>query len=255
MESTGARLKKIRLEKGVSLEEVRKKTKLHLNILKAIEEDSLVDFSPVYIKGFLKIYCQFLGVDPKGYIPDYKEPQVKVEYVSDFREKPLPLLKKTSLLKLPSLKTIRIKTKTIYIFILMLVFIVGLFNLGKITSLKHNLLSKRTEAATASGSSIKNKAEITKAGESSSLKIIRLDIHAKENCFINVKTDGRVMFQNILRKGKSETWQAINKIEVSLNNAGAVELEVNGKRISSLGRRGQAIKNILITKEGLSIRR
>jgi hypothetical protein len=62
------------------------------------------------------------------------------------------------------------------------------------------------------------------------------------------------MFQNILKKGRSESWQATNKIELSLSNAQAVELEVNGKRISSLGRKAQALKNILITKEGLSIK-
>ena len=58
MESPGARLKKIRLEKGISLEEVHKKTRIHLDLLKAIEEDSLINLSPVYTKGFLKIYCQ-----------------------------------------------------------------------------------------------------------------------------------------------------------------------------------------------------
>ena len=54
METIGAKLKKIRLEKGLTLEEAHKQTKIHLNILKAIEDESLVNFNPVYIKGFLK---------------------------------------------------------------------------------------------------------------------------------------------------------------------------------------------------------
>jgi len=74
MESTGSRLKKLRQEKGLSLEEVHKKTKIRLNILKAIEEDNIIGLSPVYIKGFLKIYCKFLGTEPKEYIPGYQEP-------------------------------------------------------------------------------------------------------------------------------------------------------------------------------------
>src|SRR3989338_7892361 len=84
MESAGAKLKSARLQKGLSLEEAHKKTKIHLNILKAIEEDSLINFSPVYIKGFLKIYCKFLGVDPRDCMPDYKE-QKKISYVSDLQ--------------------------------------------------------------------------------------------------------------------------------------------------------------------------
>jgi transcriptional regulator with XRE-family HTH domain len=250
MESAGARLKKIRLEKGLSLEEVHKKTKIHLNILRAIEEDSLIDFNPVYVKGFLKIYCKFLGVDSKDYIPAYKEPQSKVEYVLRFSQKPAPLFKTPSL-KLSSLKAIRIKTKTIFTIILILVFVVVLFNLGKEVFLKRSFVSSRSGIA----SSKIDKTQITKTQDVSAVKIIRLDIRAKENCFIQVKSDGRVVFQNILRKGRAESWQAMNKIELSLGNAGVVELEVNGKRISALGRRGQALKNILITKEGLSIKR
>jgi hypothetical protein len=85
---------------------------------------------------------------------------------------------------------------------------------------------------------------------------IRLVIQAKENCWVRLTADGRVIFQNILRKGRSETWQAKDKIELSLGNAGVVVLEVNGKVMPSLGRKGQTIKNIVITaKEGLKVLR
>src|SRR5512137_1102470 len=74
MSSIGARLKDIRLKKGLSLEEAHAKTKLNVTILKAIEENNLVQVSPVYIKGFIKIYCEFLGVDPLEYSPDSRTP-------------------------------------------------------------------------------------------------------------------------------------------------------------------------------------
>jgi hypothetical protein len=56
-----------------------------------------------------------------------------------------------------------------------------------------------------------------------------------------------------LKKGRFENWYAKDKIELSLGNAAAVDLEVNGRPISNLGRKGQALKNIVITKEGLMI--
>jgi len=252
MESVGTKLKNLRLQKGLSLEEVHKKTKIHLNILKAIEEDSLINFSPVYIKGFLKIYCKFLGIDPRDCIPDYKEPKAKISYVSDLQEKP------ASSFKIPSFKLLPLKAihiKIIVTIILILIFIIGLFNLGKFISFKASRLSKRAELPAVISSKTDSKVPIAKLQNSPVVKIITLDIHAKENCFIQVKADSRVIFQNILKKGRSESWQAKDKIELSLGNAGVVELEVNGKRISGLGRRGQAIKNILITKEGLSVKR
>jgi len=254
MESVGTKLKNLRLQKGLSLEEVHKETKIHLNILKAIEEDSLVNFSPVYIKGFLKIYCKFLGVDPRDYIADYKEPKAKISYVSDLQERPVPSFKMPSF-KLFSLRAMHIKPKTMVTIILILIFIIGLFNLGKFISFQANRVSRRAKLPAVISSKTDFRVPKPKLENLPVVKIITLDIHAKENCFIQVRADGRVMFQNILKKGRSESWQAKDKIELSLGNAGVVELEVNGKRIPGLGRRGQALKNILITKEGLSVKR
>ena len=81
MQGCGVRLKKVRLERGISLEEAHKKTKIHLDILKALEEDSVVNLNPIYVKGFLKIYCNFLKVDPREYITDYKETATTAQIV------------------------------------------------------------------------------------------------------------------------------------------------------------------------------
>lgn len=256
METVGERLKKLRLEKGISLEEVHKKTKIHLSVLRAIEEDGLINFSPVYIKGFIKIYCKLLGVDPKDYIPDYKELR-SVLPVSRADKKPLSLFKTISV-KLVSLKdNTRIKIKPVFMLILMLIFLsVGLFNLGRVVFLRRAFFSQKTKPAL---SSIVAKTE-GKAEKSQSEKFkisgpMRLDIRAKDDCWIHLKIDGRVVFQNILKKGRAESWQAKDKIELSLGNAGAVDLQVNGKLISNLGKKGQVLKNILITREGLTILR
>lgn len=310
MESVGARLKKIRLEKGLSLEEVHKKTKIHLSILKAIEEDSLIKLSPIYIKGFLKIYCKFLGVDPKEYMADYKEPQSTLTYTSGTLEKPASLLE-TMAVRLDSFKdNLRIKInhnakilgvriKTVFVSLLIFIFLIGLFNLGRVISSKRrSLISKKGKITAGLPVKTEKKARIDKTQKiitptinpkakhsvsneanlqdnPSASRIgtetkatlgkgipqgdaalgIRLGIYARENCYIHyLKTDGKVVFQGILKKGSSESWQAKNKIEFSLGNAGVVDLEVNGKHIMPLGRKGQAIKNIEIDKEGLKIR-
>jgi len=251
-ESTGAKLKSLRLQKGLSLEDVHKKTKIHLNILKAIEEDSLVNFSPIYIRGFQKIYCKFLGIDPKECIVDYKEPSSSVRTVEKEKEKTAPAWQ----FKLPK---VRVKPKALILVILAFFFIIFLFKLGKAVSskpVKPKQAVKRAPAAVVSKPSGKQQVQSTAKEQASApaAKTITLDIHTKEDTFTQVKADGKVVFQNVLRKGRSESWQAKEKIELSVGSAGAVELEVNGKRISGLGRRGQALKNILITKEGMSIK-
>jgi cytoskeletal protein RodZ len=265
MESAGERLKKIRQEKGISLEEAHNKTKIHLDILKAIEGDSLTNLNPVYLRGFFKIYCNFLGVNPNEYIPGLKQPtsQVKAEHAN---EKVDTFLKSASI----KIRTFRPTkgTKRVFIFILTFALIwIILFNLGKFISSRRNSYAKKQRPSVSVP--IKNEKAALKSQEAKtqiaqlkspnkyqdtqrgSVSVIRLGIRARENCWVSLKIDGRSVFQRVLEKGRYESWEAKDKMELSLGNAGAVELEVNGQVFSNLGKRGEAIKNILITKEGL----
>ncbi|MFC1592609.1 helix-turn-helix domain-containing protein [Candidatus Omnitrophota bacterium] len=71
MESRGERLRKLREAKGLSLEEVHRRTKIHIGILQALEKDAVDNLAPAYVKGLLKIYCVFLGVAAEDFIADY----------------------------------------------------------------------------------------------------------------------------------------------------------------------------------------
>ena len=247
METCGVKLKKIRLEKGISLEEVHKKTRIHLDLLKAIEEDSLINLNPVYIKGFLKIYCNFLRVDPAEYIPDYKTSGNIVTPVLPSAELQKPLLGRLYD-KLSFISSLNFKT--IFKIVLIIIFFIGLFKLGKFISWRRALPTKKTNAVTA----VNKKSPLVTKPVRSEIGIIRLAIRARDNCWVQLKADGKMLFQGTLRKGRTENWEAKERIEFSLGNAAAVDLEINGKVIPSLGaRKGQALKNISITKEGLNI--
>ncbi len=273
MENIGAKLKKKRLEKGFTLEDVQKKTRIHLNILKAIEEDSIINLSPIYIKGFLKIYCKLLGVNPDDYVSGIKAKEV----VKATEPKPAEALVKPNPFIPLVIRFIQNRIKSILFIIVICVVSIVLFNLGKQVVLKIKSLPKKQRVEKALPKKARlpppvsapkhetkvNPVKVQKpqTQEATAVKparlettatLIKLGIRAKDDCWMQVKTDGKVIFQNNLKKGRFENWQAKEKIELSLGNAGVVELEVNGKFIPSIGRRGQSIKNILITKDGLS---
>jgi len=283
MEPIGERLKAARLEKGLTLEDVHKKTKIHLNVLKSIEEGSLVNFNPVYIKGFMKIYCKFLGVEySDGGIAGKP---LQAAAVRPAKEKSSPAVSLPAFNIAPFLsgawKFICSKARPALFALIVIIAIAGLFRIGKFVSSRLRHMPKKAavsvKAVTPPSRTVKPekkkeaatvkpvKAVMSPAAavelpkpqkpEDNAAAGIRLGIRAKDDCWAHVKIDGKTIFQNILKKGRFESWQAKDKIELSLGNAGVVELEVNGKFISSLGRRGQAVKNILITKEGLTTSR
>lgn len=256
MESRGAKLKKIRLEKGLSLEEVHKKTKIHLNILKAIEEDNVMNLNPIYVKGFIKIYCKLLGENPADFIKDFKETRTRIELKREAGEK---TFSDGSFLNLRNLKfpvNLRVVVSAI---VVIAVIYVSLGVIKHIKSKPRDALSKKQPVMMQTAMPLpkaQKKSDSSKEHRQSGQGTpIRVGIRARENCFIQLKIDERLVFQGVLKKGRFESWQAKEKINLSLGNAVAVDLEVNGKLISNLGRKGQALKNIVITQEGLSIGR
>ncbi len=256
METIGERLKKIRLEKGLSLEEANKKTNIHLTILKAIEDDSMINLNPIYIKGFIKIYCKYLGVDPQEFVPEHKATQniAPRKIAKETSEKVPPLLARPP---------IRLPVKQIVAAIAAIILLLVLFKFGKFIAIKvSNLSAKRARAVSVTKELSKAEAKKPQAAQQQGhtqkipvSSVLRLSIRAKENCFVQVKCDAKTQFYGTLKKGRSESWKASEKIEFTLGNATAVEVEVNNRLINSLGRRGQAVKNIVITKDGLSIPR
>ena len=64
-ETVGEVLKRARESKKLSIEEVHRQTKISPNVLRALEQDDLGAFvSETYLKGFLRTYASFLGLDP-----------------------------------------------------------------------------------------------------------------------------------------------------------------------------------------------
>ncbi len=92
----------------------------------------------------------------------------------------------------------------------------------------------------------------TPAPKKSQEKII-LVIKAKEKVWLQIKVDGKVAFQSMLAKGSAESWQADEKIEMWVGNAGAIQVELNGQLLGKIGRPGQTLKHVVFTRSGLSI--
>lgn len=62
--SVGELLRNTRDAKKLSLAEVHQNTRMSLPVLKALEQDDFTSFeSEIYLKGFLKSYAKYLGLD------------------------------------------------------------------------------------------------------------------------------------------------------------------------------------------------
>lgn len=63
----GGLLREHRLQSGFTLEQAAEETRINYGYLDAIEADRFdVLPAPVYVRGFVRLYARFLGVDPEG---------------------------------------------------------------------------------------------------------------------------------------------------------------------------------------------
>ena len=91
MITIGTRLKRKRLERGLSIEQVSDQVKIRIKYLSALEEGRYNRFaSAVYAKGFLRNYASFLGIDPDKALALYRrECEVKKEAGLDDAHAPI----------------------------------------------------------------------------------------------------------------------------------------------------------------------
>jgi hypothetical protein len=83
-------------------------------------------------------------------------------------------------------------------------------------------------------------------------KTLVLTVRAKNKVWLQLKSDGEMIFQNILQAGSSEEWKADKEFILWTGKAEYLDLILNGNPLGSPGR--GVIKNIMITREGMEIK-
>ena len=64
MKSLHEELKIVRLQRGISLEEIVKETKIRLDFLERIEEGDYTVTPTPFVRAFLREYAEVVGIDP-----------------------------------------------------------------------------------------------------------------------------------------------------------------------------------------------
>jgi len=277
IKSAGAMLRETRESKGISLEEASRATHIHVNVLKKIEADDFSSIGTVYAKGFLKIYAEFLGLDKsdiverfagavpasqrtravqKVIIPGTTSPSAEKNLFSSALESVVSVIKK-------------IDMKIIVIVVLCVVVFWGFRALWRVVARRDARkpaaqvrLSEKPRTVTEKKSVVEPKKKAAPAAPEKTVvsapvpvvaeKVV-LVVRARAKTWLQVKVDGRVVFQSVLARGAAESWTAAKKIEMVIGNAGAVELELNGRILERIGRPGQTLKHVVVTRDGLTV--
>ena len=257
----GPILEKRRLEKGLSLKEVEQATKIRTRYLEGLErEDPTVLPDPVYARGFLKTYANFLGLDGERLsreLRDRRSPRRERQLnheapgTSDFER---PLITPGGVGEAERRRVSGATVLTVALAVLVLAAVIGaLYYVGSRSagtgsedtpdepaveqedpgpSQKEE---PATEATTSTPGGDTGEAEEDAAPETDPVTVRVVGAPAG----LTVTVDGAVALDQFAQPGFSQTFEVQNSVTVSTANAGAVEVEVDGENQGRLGRSGQ----------------
>ena len=257
----GPILEKRRLEKGLSLKEVEQATKIRTRYLEGLErEDPTVLPDPVYARGFLKTYANFLGLDGEllsRELRDRRSPRRERQLnheapgTSDFER---PLITPGGVGEAERRRVSGATILTVALAVLVLTAVIGaLYYVGSRSagtgsedtpdepaveqegpgpSQKEE---PATEATTSTPGGATGEAEEDAAPETAPVTVRVIGAPAG----LTITVDGAVALDQFAQPGFSQTFEAQNSVTVSTANAGAVEVEVDGENQGRLGRSGQ----------------
>ena len=257
----GPILEKRRLEKGLSLKEVEQATKIRTRYLEGLErEDPTVLPDPVYARGFLKTYANFLGLDGERLsreLRDRRSPRRERQLnqeapgASDFEK---PLITPGGVGEAERRRVSGATILTVTLAVLVLAAVIGtLYYVGSRSAgtgaedtpdepaveQEDPGPSQKEEPATET--TISTPGGATGEGvDDSTPETVPVTVRvAGSPAGLTVSVDGAVALDQFAQPGFSQTFEARNSVTVSTANAGAVEVEVDGENQGRLGRNGQ----------------
>lgn len=273
----GDLLRQTREQKNLSLDDVEKGTNIRKLYIKAIE-DGNYDKLPgeVFLKGFIKTYGKFLGLDGQKLIEQYKaekNPPISSEAKTDTTKTPTePVASTDNTTTTPdntqqkssekpnkpvaksvpnidnfndSKKYLETKTsgkskKNIIIIAIIIIVIVA----GAIAFLSSQ--GSNNEPATIDNQPKTEQAQPqqqqnTPAPAPAPVSGSEVSAVFSQDCWTEVKVDGNTVLSETVKAGSTLNWKGNNQVEITVGNAGAVDVTFNGQAQGKMGDVGAVV--------------
>jgi len=294
MNSLGLYLRGLREAKGMSLDDIARSTRVGRRHLEALEEDIPGELpAPVFVKGFIRAYCEFLECPPDHALDLYRE---STGEPAPAHGPARPLLSGRSRFSGPLVISIVL---FVALGLSLLVLRVGLQSSRKsaspvpvaredvpkatppVSSSMPNpakapapaavlpaapappatsdatasvpppsaLVTASTNSATPATSVSSSSVGTAAAAAETKPGSHHLVVRTIEPTWLRVQVDDGQVAEELLPTGAVREWTATKRFTLTVGNAGGVEIDLNGKRLPSLGASGAVIQRLVLPSE------
>lgn len=237
IENIGQYLKNTREERKIPIAQVAQALKTKLETIQALEAN---DFSkipaPTYVKGYLRSYANYLGIDSDHLIAEYNR-----QYPTESKQVLILQGKKLPSVGLDAKKLIRPK----------ILIPVGII-IGLLISIVFFITTTPKKQIIHTKKPIEEPQKVSPTTITTPITTpISLCAHPLENVWLRVYSDGKLIFEGTLKKGDEETWQAQNELRLRIGNPGKLNLTLNGRSIGTVSPYGPV--NVVINEKGVNV--
>ena len=240
----GPVLERARKDKGLSLEEAERATKIRKRYLGGLERDDYTVLpDAVYARGFLKTYANFLGLDGDGLSEELrtrKKPrrERRLSYAAPSSDFERPIISPGGV---PGAQKRQISRSTVITVVIAAVVIAAL--VGALYYVGLNVRSSAASDAPETGrvaAPVETGGTAKEDGASGGLTV-GVEVEGTP-AWIRVRSDSETVFEEVAPPGFSRTFEAGRVVGIRTGDAGAVSVEVNGQDVGPLGDPGQVLE-------------
>lgn len=262
MKNIGEHIKEEREKKGITIEEAAKATRIGKTYLKAIEDGDFSIQSPVFMKGFLRSYADFLGLDSADILGRYKGTLDEREGKGKTEEHKLEPVRKSRKYAVTAVITLSLIAVIIFAAIFTTkepdvapptikpsqeaeleqqeAAMVNTTTLGTITSVQGKLFQPLTTSALPATEPPKPAALTLQTSERPKKKYT-LTITAKELLWLRISVDEKNPVEVLMKSRETASWFADRKLIITTEKAAGIDLTLNGKSLGRLGESGKIV--------------
>lgn len=271
----GRRLEQARIEKGLSLKDVERETKIRARYLEGLEqEDFTVLPDAVYVQGFLKTYANYLGLDGEQMARElraHRSPRRdrKTEQYARPPEEESgfnrPLISPGGLAGTERRRFSGPTLFTIALAVVILLSVVGtLYWIGRGAQPEEGDggVAVQEEGAPAQQQA-PGEVQPPPAGEEqqngatggedpgAESETFRVEVSVQEReAWLEVAADGEVVLAQVAPPGFTRSFDAREEVSITSGDAGAVTVSVNGQDLGPMGRSGEVVTRTYEHKAG-----
>lgn len=242
----GEELRRERLIREVSLDEISSATKISIRLLNALESSDVKKLpAPVFTRGFIRAYSRHLGLDPDEMVNAY------LADVAPDRDREGGGSKRRGLKSL--FRGRRGTAGAIVVCVTGVLILLGLIARPERRSVPVTALHPRPVApvsfknvAVSPGPAPAIQDDAPPAVPSPAAAGVSMVLEFDQDSWTEVSADGAPVFSGLIRRGSRHQFEAREGFRLTLGNAGGVRITVDGRAMEPLGTAGQVVRDMAV---------